>query len=260
MDDPVGLNQFLTSGVYAFMIVFVRFGTAMMIMPGIGDSFVSARVRLLLALAITFPLFPLLMKYIPAQTPGTFALITLLVSEFIVGMFFGTIARIFMSALDTAGMIVSIQSGLGSAQVFNPQLSAQGSLVGAFLSITGVVLLFATNLHHLLIMGLFESYELFPVGYIPDSGSMAELMARAISASFTVGLKMAAPFIIIGILMYAMMGVLSRLMPQIQVFMIALPLQILIIILALVLALSAMFTYWLREFEQSMIYFLSVGG
>ncbi len=260
MVEAVGLNEFLTTGVYAFLIVFIRFGTAMMIMPGIGDSFVSYRIRLIVALAITFPLFPVLMQFIPAQMPGTFGLITLLVSEFVVGLFFGTIARIFMSALDTAGMMVSIQSGLGNAQVFNPQLAAQGSIMGAFLSVTGMVLLFTTNLHHLLIMGLFESYELFPVGQLPDTGSMVELMARAVSASFTVGVKMAAPFIIIGILIYAMMGVLSRLMPQIQVFMIALPLQILIILSAFSAALLAMFTFWLAEFEQGMVYFLSNGG
>ncbi|MFP4314354.1 MAG: flagellar biosynthetic protein FliR [Alphaproteobacteria bacterium] len=253
-------GEFLVANIFAFILVFVRFGTAFMIMPGIGDSFVSERVRLLMALAITFSLFPLLQPLMPSPIPGTFALLMLVIVEFIIGVFFGTIARIFMTALDTAGMVISIHSGLGNAQVFNPSLATQGSLIGAFMMITGVVLLFATNLHHLLIMGIFESYELFPVGGIPDSGSMANMMTMAVNASFTVGVKMAAPFIVITLLIYTGMGVLTRLMPQVQVFMIALPLQILIALITLSLVLFASFAYWLSQFEQGMFYFLSVGG
>ncbi len=257
---PMSFQDFLVTGVFAFMVVFVRFGTAIMIMPGIGDSYVSTNIRILLATAITFALFPVLIKYMPAEMPGTFGLLLLIMSEFIIGLFFGTIMRIFMTAVDVAGMVVSIQSGLGNAMVFNPQLAGQGSLIGAFLSVTAVVLLFATNLHHLLLMGMFESYEMFPIGALPDSGSMADLVARAVEASFTIGVKMAAPFIIIGIMLYVMMGVLSRLMPQIQVFMIALPLQILIALMTLSMVMFAMYRYWLGEFEQGMVYFLSNGG
>lgn len=253
-------GEFLLAHVFAFILVFVRFGTAFMIMPGIGDSFVSERIRLLMALAITFALFPILQPLMPSPIPGTFMLLTLVIIEFVIGIFFGTIARIFMVALDTAGMVVSIHSGLGNAQVFNPASATQGSLVGAFMMMTGVVLLFATNLHHLLIMGLFESYELFPVGSILDTASMADLMTRAVNASFDVGVKMAAPFIVITLLIYTGMGVLTRLMPQVQVFMIALPLQILIALITLVLVLAATFAYWLGQFEQGMYYFLSVGG
>lgn len=251
-------GDFLIANIFAFILVFVRFGTAFMIMPGIGDSFVSERVRLLMALAITFSLFPILQPLMPSPIPGTAMLFLLILMEFIIGVFFGTIARIFMMALDTAGMVVSIHSGLGNAQVFNPTLATQGSLIGALMSMTGLVLLFATNLHHLLIMGIFESYELFPVGGIPDTGSMADLIARAVNASFQVGVKMAAPFIVITLLIYTAMGVLTRLMPQVQVFMIALPLQILIALITLVLAMGAMFMYWLAQFEQGMMYFLSV--
>lgn len=256
---PLSLNDFLVSGVFTFILVFVRFGTAFMIMPGIGDSFVSARVRLLMALAITFALFPVLQPLMPNAGMSTFALLTLIIMEFIIGLFFGTVARIFMTALDTAGMVISIQSGLGNAQLFNPNLATQGSLMGAFMSVTGVVLLFATNLHHLLIMGVFESYQLFPVGAIPDTGSMADMMTRAVQASFTIGVKMAAPFIVITLLIYTGMGVLARLMPQVQVFLIALPIQILLALIMLTLILAAAFSFWLGQFEQGMIFFLSVG-
>ncbi|PCI56072.1 MAG: flagellar biosynthetic protein FliR [Alphaproteobacteria bacterium] len=254
------LETFLASGVLAFLLTFTRIGTAMMIMPGLGDSFVSPRVRLHMALGISFVLFPVVLPYMPSPIPPTFALATLIIMELVIGVLFGTVARIFMIALDTAGMIISMQSGLANAQVFNPSLATQGSIMGAFLSMTGVLLLFTLNLHHLLIIGLVESYELFPLGSIPDTGSMAEFVSQAIAASFLVGVKLASPFIVLTLIIYVGMGVLSRLMPQIQVFMVALPLQILLSITLFFLACTAILSFWVGEYEAGMMFFLSGGG
>ncbi len=254
------IETFLATTVLAFMLTFVRMGTAVMIMPGLGDSFVPERIRLMIALGLSFVLFPMTMKYMPNPVPGTFMLFSLIVMEFLIGVFFGTVARIFMMALDTAGMVISSSSGLANAQVFNPSMATQGSLVGAFLSVTGVLVLFATDLHHLLIGGLLESYELFPVGQVPDTGSMAEMMARTVSASFAIGVKIGAPFIVLTLLIYVGMGVLSRLMPQIQVFMLALPLQILLSVVTISLVLSAIYMYWALQFEEGMVFFLKAAG
>ncbi len=254
------LDAFLSTGVLAFFLTFTRLGAAVMIMPGLGDSFVPERMRLHLAIGLTFVMFPLVMPYIPNPIPPTFALITLIAMELIVGLLIGTVARIFMTALDTAGMVVSTQSGLANAQVFNPSLAAQGSVMGAFLSVTGVVFLFATDMHHILIAGVLQSYQMFPVGEIPDSGSMAELISRAVSASFMIGIKLAAPFLVITLLIYVGMGVLSRLMPQIQVFMVILPLQILIAVILLMLSLTALFYQWIGDFEGAMMFFFTNGG
>lgn len=257
---PSALEEFLALHVLAFALCFARVGSAIMIMPGLGDSFTPERIRLHIAIAMTLVLFPLVVPYLPKTTPSTFSLFILIVIEFIVGLFFGTIARIFMMALDTAGMIISTSSGLANAQVFNPSLATQGSLVGAFLSITGIAVLFALNLHHLLIMGIMESYELFPLGQIPDTGSMAQLMAKSVSSAFAIGIKMGAPFIVLTLLIYVGMGVLSRLMPQVQVFLLALPMQILLAIILLMLTVTALFSYWAGQFEGAMVFFLSNGG
>lgn len=253
------LEEFLGVNVLAFMLVFVRVGTAVMIMPGIGDSFVSQKVRLLAALAISFVMFPLFVDKMPNPIPSSGPLLILITVEFIAGLFYGTIARIFMSALDVAGMVVSFASSLSNAQIFNPSLSAQGSLVGAFLSVTGVVFLFSTDMHHLLIMGVVESYSLFPFGQLPETGSMAELVAKAVATSFLIGVQIGAPFIVMTYLIYVGMGVLSRLMPQVQVFILALPVQILLALMTLSLVLSVALSYWIAYYERSMVFFLGGG-
>lgn len=250
------LEEYLTSSILAFILVFVRIGTAMMILPGIGDSFTPRNIRLYIALAISVVLAPFLQRYIPSEVPSSAMLFTLITMEFIIGLFFGTIARIFITALDTAGMVISLSTGLANAQLFNPIMAGQGSIMGAFLSVTGVVLIFATNLHHLLIYGLVDSYEGFPVGAIPDVGSMAELVTKAVSTSFLIGVQIGTPFLVVGLMLYIGMGVLTRLMPQIQVFILALPLQILLGFVTMALVVSTALMFWIGRYEEAMTFFL----
>ena len=250
------LQTFLTQGVFAFILTFVRVGSAATIMPGLGDSFVPQQIRLFIALGLSLVMMPLVMPMLPAHIPPTAALLTLIVMEFVIGIFIGTMARIFMTALDTAGMVISMQSGLGNAQLFNPAFSTQGSLIGAFLSVTGVMVLFSTNLHHLLIYGIVGSYQIFPVGSLPDAGSMADMIARAISTSFMIGIEIGAPFMVVTMVVYVGMGVLTRLMPQIQVFMIAMPVQILLSLIILGMVVPAIYLFWLAKFQEGMTYFL----
>lgn len=254
------IEEFMVSGVFAFMLIFTRLGTAMMIMPGFGDSFTPQNIRLLMVLGMTFVLAPLMQPYIPTPLPSFAVIFSLLMMEFVIGLFIGTIARIFMIALDVAGMVISSVSGLANAQVFNPTLSTQGSITGAFLSIVGVVLLFATNLHHMLIYGVVDSYKMFPIGEVPDSGGMAQMITQAFSASFMIGFQIAIPFVIVALMLFIGMGVLSRLMPQVQVFILALPVQIILSLLTLSLVLSTTMLFWLTKFESGMMYFLSSAG
>lgn len=231
-----------------------------MIMPGIGDSFVPRNIRLMMSLAMAFVLTPVVMSFVPSQIPAFPVLIALLMMEFIIGLFIGTVARVLMVALDVAGMIISMTSGLANAQVFNPSLASQGSITGAFLSMTGAVILFVTNLHHMLIYGLVESYNMFPIGDIPDSAGMAELMVQAFSASFLIGFQIAIPFVMVAMMLYIGMGVLSRVMPQVQVFILALPVQIMLSMLTMALVISAAMLFWMDKFEAGMMFFFTNGG
>lgn len=253
------LETFLTTGIFAFIMIFVRFGTALMIMPGIGDSFVPMNIRLMIALAICLVVTPIIQPFIPTPLPPFPTMFVLIMMEFLIGLFIGTISRILMTALDTAGMLISMASGISNAQIFNPALAMQGSLFGAFLSVMGVTLLFVTNLHHLLIMGLVESYHMFPIGNVPDTGSMAELVSRAVASSFMIGFQIAMPFVVVSLMVYIGMGVLSRLMPQIQVFILAVPLQIMLALTVMSMVLSAIMLFWLKAYEDGMVYFLSQG-
>jgi len=244
------LQELIINNIFAFLLVFMRFGTAMMIMPGIGDSFVPPRIRLLFALAVSFVVTPILASNMPNIPSNTLALFMLLISEFFIGVFIGLVMRIIVSALDTAGTIASVQSGLSNAMVFNPATNAQGSILGAVYSSLGVTLILVTDMHHFLISSVFESYQLFPAnGSIPDIGSLSEVITNVVNVSFIIGVQIALPFLIVGTILQIGLGLLGRLMPQMQIYFVALPIQILLTLIIIVITLSSGVLYWLHSYE-----------
>lgn len=254
------LETFLTTGVFAFLLAFTRIGTAVMVMPGIGNTFVPANIRLYFALGFALVFFPLIQGKLPPQLPGTGLMLTLLIFEFVVGLFIGLVSRVLMSALDVAGLLISMQASLANAQLFNPGFATQGSIIGTFLTITGMTLLFTTDLHHLMILAIMESYDIFPIGQTLDTGSMSQLLTAATAGAFMVGVQMSAPWLVLILLLYVGMGVMSKLMPAVQVFMIAAPVQIWLSLVILALAFSALMLLWLDQFSKGMQFFLATGG
>lgn len=246
------LQDLIVGHVFAFLLIFMRLGTALMIMPGIGDAFVSPQVRLSFALAMSFVLSPFLAQNLPAPPAQGLVMVELLLTEAFIGLFIGTIMRIMIGALDTAGMVISIQSGYSNALVFNPATATQGSIVGALYSVMGVTLLFVTNLHHYMLASVVDSYQIFPAnGHLLDVESVLDVIKRTVTVSFKIGVELAIPFLVVGTLVQIGFGLLGRLMPQVQIFFLALPVQILLSLVMLTMVMSAGILYWLNGFENA---------
>jgi len=111
-------------------------------------------------------------------------------------------------------------------------------------------LIFATDLHHLVIAGLNDSYQLFQPGELPVTGDMAQLVTRTIATAFKIGIQLSAPFMVFGLLFNLGLGVLSRLMPQMQVFFIGMPLSITLGLLLLLLVIGAMMGLFVGYIES----------
>lgn len=219
--------SFLPAIAAAFLLMFARIGTMVMLLPGIGDAAVPARIRLVAALLLTALLFPLHRTAFDVDLRSFGPVLLLLGQELLVGVVLGLSARLAVSALQVAGNIIAQQLGLAFVTAFDPTQGQQSAIVGNFLTLLGVTLLFATDLHHLAIRGLNESYRLFRPGETPLTGDVAALTVKTIAAAFTVGVQLSAPFLVLGLLFNFGLGILSRLMPQMQVFFVGVPLSIL---------------------------------
>ena len=248
----------LSGAVLVYLLVFARTGAMVMLLPAIGETSVPARVRLILALAISLALAPTVGVSYPQQAPATVLALGLLIAqEITAGILIGTMARIIMSALSVAGTLIANQTGLALAETLDPTSHGQQSVVvGNFLSLLGVVLIFATNLHHLAIGAVAGSYHLIPPGTSLPTGDMAELTIRLVSGSFALGFQLAAPFLVFGFAVNAAFGVLARMMPQLQVFFVAMPVNILVGFLLLALLLGSMMTLFLDFYTSQMGTFL----
>jgi flagellar biosynthetic protein FliR len=242
------LGPFLTAQVLGFALVFARLGSALIFMPGFGEQPVPVRHRLLFALALSAALGPATpVGAVPVDDP--FTLLGLLAMEIAVGLWIGLTARVLLSALQFAGYQIGMVAGLANA--FGPQLgSFEGStMVASGLLMAGVALIFATDLHHVIIGALLMSYEVFPFGGLMP-GDMAEQIARAAAASFWIGVTITAPFYVMGLVLNLGLGLANKMMPTLPVFFVAVPILIAAGLLVLALSGPALFTGFLDAFTD----------
>jgi flagellar biosynthetic protein FliR len=246
------LEQLLATGIFSFFLVFARLGSAMLLLPGFGEAYVSPRIRLTLALALSFVLTPLVSAGLPPLPAAPLGLLTLLGGEAVVGLFLGTVTRVMLMTLQIAGAVVALQMNLANAMTNDPATAQQAAVVSNFFMALGLVLIFATDLHHLMLRALVDSYALFPAGRLPEVGDMSALITRVVGGSFLLGVQMAVPFIVAGLVLNIGVGLLARLMPQIQVLAIAMPAQVAFGFLVLVLTTSVGMLWFLNGFTNTL--------
>ncbi|HZO45961.1 MAG TPA: flagellar biosynthetic protein FliR [Xanthobacteraceae bacterium] len=241
--------------VYAatFMLVFARIGTMVMLLPGFGELSVPVRVRLTVALVLTAVLLPLHRSAYNLDLRSFGPVVVMLAQEILIGAVLGLTARLIISALQIAGSVIAQQLGLGFVTAVDPTQGQQSVIVGNFLTVLGVTLIFATDLHHLVIAALNDSYTLFQPGDIPLLGDMAALTTRTVATAFRIGIQLSAPFLLFGLLFNLGLGILSRLMPQMQVFFVGIPLSILLGFLILLLVIGAMMATFLGAVENVLL-------
>jgi flagellar biosynthetic protein FliR len=243
----------LSGMVLVYLLVFARTGAMIMLLPAIGDVGVPTRVRLSLAIAVSLAFAPAVAHTYTATAPQSEVALGLLVGqEVIAGVLVGTMARIIVSALSTAGYLIATQTGLAYAQSVDPSMGEQGAVVGNFFTLLGTVLIFATNAHHLAIGAISGSYTLLPPGAALPTGDMAELTLKLVTGSFMLGIQLAAPFLVFGFAVNAATGLLARMMPQLQIFFIAMPINILAGFLLMMLLLGSMMTVFLTYYGTEM--------
>lgn len=229
-----------------FMLVFARVGTMVMLMPGLGERFVLNRAKLAIAVFLALLLMPVArpLMQVPVD-PGV--LMSLLISEILIGAVLGLSARLIMAALQTAGVIIANQVGLGFATAVDPSMGQQNPSIGNFLTILGITMVLVTDLHHLAISAIHNSYSMLPPGAYPSVGDASALGLQAVSKSFAIAVQLSAPFIVFGLLFNMGLGVLARLMPQFQVFFLGAPASILIGMAILAALVGVIMTVFLGE-------------
>ncbi|HUG60312.1 MAG TPA: flagellar biosynthetic protein FliR [Methylomirabilota bacterium] len=240
----------LPETVALFLLLFARIGALVMLLPALGERQIPTNVRLAFALSLSAVFYPFTVAALPAGVTSDMArLLTTLVGEILVGASFGLLTRILIAATQVAGAAIAANIGLGFVQTVDPTMGQQGAIIGSFLGVTGMTLIFVTNLHHLAIAGVADSYAMFPPGEMLPLDDLKDAAVMIVAETFKVGIQLAAPFIVFALVFNLGLGVLAKLMPQLQVFFIAMPVSIGVGLLIFSLLVSTMMGWYLGHLE-----------
>ncbi len=240
------MNLAVTAEVASILLVFARIGAALMVLPVFGEGYVLARARLVIALALALLLTPVLRASLPPVAGFDAGFAGLVVGEVVHGLFIGSFVRLGIMALSVAGTAFAMQMGFGAANFFNPMAGAQTSVTGNLLTAAGLMTLLALDGHHAMLAGLVASYDALPAGAGIATGDMAAAMARGSADAVVLGVQMAMPITVSAVLLYAVLGMMSRLVPTLQVMFVAMPAQILIGLAVFGLSLGAIVELYAR--------------
>lgn len=241
--------------IYAGGLIFARLAALVMLIPGIGDTVVPARVRMAFAFLMTLMLLPVVAPVVPPVPGNVSDMAIAVIGQILIGLMIGGVLRMFMAALAVAGEVVSIQTTLSFAQTAAPGIAQNSTTLGTFLSLIGTVLIVTTDLHHLFLAGIVKSYALFPFGRPVPLADAGELAVRTMSDAFKMGIQLSAPVAVFALIFNVATGLVGRVMPQFQVFFVASPLIVLLGLSIFALSLGLVGMVWVNGYRDLLAVF-----
>lgn len=248
--------DYLPATAFSLFIIFARIGPMVMILPGIGEHSIPMQIRLAFALMLTVCIYPIVVGKLPPLPTSLMGLVGMMLQELLIGFAFGGLIKLIASGLQVAGNVISFQSGLSFAQTADPMTGRTDSVFSSFLMVLGTTMILVMDLHHLIIGAIYDSYMMFPVNGALDVPLFSNAALMIVAGAFKIGVQLATPFIVFGLIFFLGLGVLARLIPQIQVFFIAMPANIYIGMLLFALLLGAIMQWYLNYYETSLTNFL----
>ncbi len=250
------LNTLLPQEIFGYVIVMVRFAPLVMVMPVLGEQSIPRRIRVTFAFLLSIVIYNTVNDQIIGLPAQVFPLAALIVTEFMTGLVIGLMARMLMASTHVAGTVIAFQTGLASAQQFDPNQGGQSAIVSSLMTIIAITLIVVTNLHHLMIMGLANSYTTFPMGQALPYDDFASIAIYYVVQTFTLGIQLSAPFIIYALMYNLGLGLIARMMPQLQVFFIGMPANVFLGFTLLMFTIGSMMRLFQERFEAYLLQFL----
>ena len=215
--------------VAAFLLVLTRTSGIFFISPFLGSLNVSVRIRACAAIALAIVLFPVVVKEYVVQAPATVLMFAFTVAkEMFVGWLIGLIGFITLSAINMSGKIMDMQVGFAMMNVMDPTTQQQSGLIGNFLYNLSIIYFLITNGHHVIISALAESFRIIPLDSMVWNDSLPQLINDLTAGIFMNGMKIAMPVTFAILLTNVGLGILARTMPQMNIFVVGVPMQLMI--------------------------------
>ena len=228
------LYELLQGHIAAFLLMLTRISGIFLISPFFGSMNIPMFFRVGIALAMSVVLFPVVDGLGTPETPPSIIMFgAAVLGELFIGWLIGFVAYISFAAITMAGKVMDMQVGFAVVNVVDPTSGQQIPLIGSFLYNLAVIILLVTNGHHMLIAALVESFRAVPLAGLEANISLALIIANFTGTIFLTGMKIAMPITFAILLTNVGLGILSRTMPQMNIFVVGIPMQLMIGIVVL---------------------------
>ncbi|MGZ8522369.1 MAG: flagellar biosynthetic protein FliR [Candidatus Binatia bacterium] len=233
--------------VVTFLLIFGRTMGVILGAPFWGSHMIPVAVRIWVAIVLAVAIYPLAKAGALPTDLSLLSLFMALAGEIFLGLMLGWLAQMLFAGVRLAGQAIESKSGLGLIQLFDPHEGGQTGVFSAFLELIAGMIFFAVNGHHLLIQALASSYTVFPLAGEKFMVRVAAGLVNSAGEIFTIALRISAPVLIGLLLTDIVLGIISRAIPQMNVFMVAQPVQFGFAMLLLVLSLPAVVWFIARQ-------------
>ena len=212
--------------VIAFILVLTRVAGIFAAFPVFGGQRIPLQIKVVAILMITLVCFPILSVTPPAMPTDVFALAILILCEMVIGLALAFIAQIVFSAVEFGGQIVGMQMGLTISQIIDPTRGSQIQIMSVLQTLFATLIFLSLNIHHLFIHAIVDSFRIIPLGGWHLNGEIITFLIGRAADVFIIGIRLAAPVMVSLLLTSVALGVMARAFPQMNIFMISLPLNI----------------------------------
>jgi flagellar biosynthetic protein FliR len=238
--------------VLGVFVLFCRIGGAMLVMPGISSAQIPMQVRLFLAIAVSLALAPLLLDSVRrvvagAQPAGLFWVIA---GELLVGLLIGLLARAFFIALQALASVVAAAIGYSGIPGSQIDETEPVSPLVSLITVSAVVLMFQTDLHWEVLRGLAASYSILPPGSAFQSRFGLIELVDQLSETFLIALRISSPFLVYAIIVNFAVGLANKLVPQIPIYFVSIPVVLAGGLIALYLNIDELLRLFTAEFGR----------
>lgn len=233
----------------SFLLVLARCAGLVMGAPIFGHLLVPMRGRVGLALILAIALAPAATTAV-TETPTLWAMAGLVVVESMLGMVLGFIAQMIFAGVQLGGQLAGMEIGFGLSNLIDPQSNAQSTVVAEWQQLMALLVFLALDVHHLLLRALLESFRVVPLGTVVVGAGLLRGVAMRGGEIFAVGMRIAAPVLIVLLLTNAALGVLARTIPQLNVFVVGFPVNVGVGLVVLGASLPFTFRFLAQEFTD----------
>lgn len=211
-----------------FLLIMMRMNAMIIIAPFFSSDLIPFRIKALVSFLVSLVIFPMVAAKgyrIPGDMGGYFLLV---IQEVAIGLFIGFLVSVIFAAFQLSGQFFAVQIGFGINEVLDPIGQVSVPLVGQFKNIVGLLVLLAMNGHHLMLHGVYRSYELAPIMSVEKAflGGLLKYLLHAFSGMFVVALKIAIPVVAVVFVVTVSLGILAKVAPQMNIMMLGFPFKI----------------------------------